>query len=80
MTHNESVTFLFLQDSGPISAKFAAQILSLILAYTFLLLNFLITGLCNSSASCSFTLILPFLVAIAPDPAFLSKTLINHIC
>ena len=65
MTHNKYLTFLFFEDNDPISAKSAAQILSLNLAYTFLLLNFLITGLCSSSASCSFTLI--------PDPVFLSR-------
>ena len=63
MTHNKYLTFLFLEDNDSISAKSAAQILSLNLAYIFLLLNFLIAGLRNSSASCSFTLI--------PDPVFL---------
>ena len=63
MTHNKYLTFLFLEDNDSISAKSAAQILSLNLAYTFLLLNFLIADLRNSSASCSFTLI--------PDPVFL---------
>ena len=58
MIHNKYLTFLFFEDNDPISAK------------TFPLLNFLITGLFNSSASCSFTLI--------PDPVFLSKTL-DHI-
>ena len=67
MTHNEYLTFLFLEDNDSISAKSAAQILSLNLAYTFLLLDFLITGLCNSLASGLFTLI--------PDPVFLSKNL-----
>ena len=52
MTHNKYLTFLFLEHNDPISAKSAAQILSLNLASTFLLLNFLVTGLCNSSASC----------------------------
>ena len=67
MTHNEYLTFLFLEDNDSISAKSAAQILSLNLAYTFLLFDFLITGLCNSLASGLFTLI--------PDPVFLSKNL-----
>ena len=57
MTHNKCLTFLFLEDNDSISARYAAQILSLNLAYTFLLLNFLTTGLCNSLASCSFTII-----------------------
>ena len=65
MTHNKYLTFLFFEDNDPISAKSAAQILFLNLAKTFLLLNFLITGLHNPSASCSFTLI--------PDLVFLSK-------
>ena len=67
MTHNKYLTFLFLEANYSVSAKSAAQILSLNLTYTFLLLNFVITGLCNSSASCSFTLI--------PDPVFLSNNL-----
>ena len=50
------VTFRFFKDNDSISAKSAAQILSLNLAWTFLLLNFLITGLCDYSGSCSFTL------------------------
>ena len=49
------LTFLFLEDNDPVSAKSAAQILALNLTWSFLLLNFVITGLCNSSASCSFT-------------------------
>ena len=74
MSHNKYLTFLFLEDNYPILAKSAAQILSLNLAKTFFLLNFLITGLSNSSATCSITLIPALLVAIAPDPVFLSKT------
>ena len=66
MTHNKYLIFLFFEDNGSISVKSAAQILSLKLAYTSLLLNFLVTGLYNSSANCSFTL--------APDPVSLSKT------
>ena len=57
------LTFLFLEDNDPVSAKSAAQILALNLTWSFLLLNFVITGLCNSSASCSFALI--------PDLVFL---------
>ena len=67
MTHNKYLTLLFFEENDSISAKSAAQILPLNLAYTFYLLSFLITGLCNSSASCSFTLI--------SDPVFLSKNL-----
>ena len=52
MTHNKYLTFSFFEDNDSISAKSAPQILYLNLAYTFLLLNFLITGLCNSSPSC----------------------------
>ena len=72
MTHNKYLTFLFFEDNDSISAESAAQILSLNLAYTFLLFNFLITDLCNSSASCSFTLI--------PEPFFLSKKPIYPTC
>ena len=66
MTH-KYLTILFFEESDSISAESTTQILSLSLAYAFLLLNFLITGLCNSSASCSFTLI--------PDPFSYQK---NH--
>ena len=65
MTHNKFLTFLFFEGNDSISAKSACQILSLNLAYAFLLLDFLITGLDNCVASCSFTLI--------PEPLFLSK-------
>ena len=67
MAHNKYLMLLLFEESDSISAKSAAQILSLNLAYTFLLLNYLIACLCNSSASCSFTL--------TPDPVFLSKNL-----
>ena len=67
MTNNKYLTFLFFENNVPILAKSPAQILSLDLAYTFLLFNFLVTGLCNSSASYSFTLISP--------PVSLLKTL-----
>ena len=53
---------MFFEDNDPIWSKSATQLLSLNLAQTFLVLNFLITDLCNFSASCSFTLI--------PDPVF----------
>ena len=72
MAHYKYLTILFFEESDSISAKSATQILSLSLAYAFLLLNFLITGLCNSSASCSFTLI--------PDPVFLPKKIIAYTC
>ena len=42
MTHNKYLTFLFFEENDSISAKSAAKILSLNLAYTFSLLNFLI--------------------------------------
>ena len=67
MMHNKYFTFLFLEENYSTSAKSSAQILPLNLAYTFLLLKLLITGLRNYSASCSFTLI--------PDPVFLAKIL-----
>ena len=67
MTHNKYLAFLFFEENDSISAKYAAQILSLNLTYTFLLFSFLITGLCNSSASCSFGLI--------AESVFLSKNL-----
>ena len=58
MTRNKYLTFLFFEYNDPISAKSTAQILSLNLTYTVLLLNLLINGLCNSSANFSFPLIL----------------------
>ena len=69
MTHNKHLTFLLLEDSDPISAKCTAQILPLNLAYIFLLLNFLNTGLYNSSTRFSFTLTL--------TPVFLSKNVLT---
>ena len=66
MKRNKYLTFLFLDDNSPISATFAAQILSLNLAKLFFL-NFFITVLCNSSACYSFTL--------TPDRVFLQKNL-----
>ena len=46
--HNKYLRVSLFEDNRPISAESANQILSLNLAKTFLLLNFLITGLCNS--------------------------------
>ena len=66
MTHNKYLIFLFFEDNDSISAKSATQRLSLNLGETFLLLKFLITGLCSSSPSCSFTII--------SDPAFYQRT------
>ena len=48
ITHNKYLPPQFSKDNDPISAKSVVQILSSNLIYTFLLLNFLITGLCNS--------------------------------
>ena len=48
IAHNKYLMAQFLEDNDPISAKSAAQILSLNLAHPFLLLNFLIPSLCNS--------------------------------
>ena len=75
MTHNKYLKILFFEDNDSISAKSATQILFLNLAYNFLLFNFLVTDLCNSSASYSFTFAPTLLVALAPDPVFLSKIL-----
>ena len=63
ITHNKRLTFQYLEDNDPVSAKSAVQILSLNLAYTLLLLNFLIICLCNSLGSFSITL--------TPDLVFL---------
>ena len=65
--NNKYVTFLFFEDNVSISAKSAAKILSLNLAKAFLFLNFLVTGLSNSSVRCLFIL--------APDTVFLSRNL-----
>ena len=67
MKHNNHVTFLYFEGNDFISAISAAQILSLKLAYNFLLLNSLVTRLCNSSACFSFTL--------TQHPVFLFKNL-----
>ena len=56
ITHNNYLTFLFLEDNDSISAKSSPQILSLNLGKTFLLLNIQIIGLCNVLASCCSTL------------------------
>ena len=71
MTQNKYLTFSLFEENDSISAKSAAQILSVNLAQDFLLLNFLVTRLCNTLANSSFTFI--------PDPVFLSKT-IDHAC
>ena len=65
MAHNKYITFLFLVWNDPILVKPGSQVLRLNLAKDFFLSNFLITGLCNFPASCSFT--------IMPDHVFLSK-------
>ena len=57
MTHTKYLKFLFFEDNDFILVKSAAQILSLNLEYTFLLLNVLVTDHIYSSASCSFTFI-----------------------
>ena len=67
MTHNKYLKLLLFEENDSILAKSAAQILSLNLALAVHLLNLLLTGLCNSSAGCSFTFI--------PNPVFLSKNL-----
>ena len=56
MAYNNYLTFLFLEENDPIAAKSAVQILSLNLAWHFLFLICLVTGLCNSLSSCSCTL------------------------
>ena len=48
MTHNKYFTIPFLVDNDAISAKPPAYMLFIYLAYPFILLIFLITGLCNS--------------------------------
>ena len=73
MTQNKYLTPKYLKYYDAISAKSPAQMLSLNLAYTFLLLNFLITGLCNSIESTSFKF--DILLLIAPDPKLSSKNL-----
>ena len=46
MAPNKYLIFLFFEHNDSISAKSTAQILPSNLAHAFLLLNFLITGLC----------------------------------
>ena len=78
-THNKNLNPLLNLLINCISAKSAPQILSLNLEQTFLFLNVLIIGLCNSLANCLLCLIL-FLKPL-PDrdlsgskADFLSKT------
>ena len=73
MTHNTNLIPLLRLLVNCISARSAPQILTLNDEYAFLFLNFLIIGLCNSSANCSFCLILLILTPL-PE-AFLS----NHL-
>ena len=68
MTHNKYLTPRYLEDNDLDSTKSDTQILSLNLAETFLLLNFLITGLCNSWDDSSLTFTPVLLVAL--DPVF----------
>ena len=67
ITNNKYLTPQLKEDNDSVSAKSPAQMLSLNLEQTFLILNFLINGLCNSCASSIFTL--------APNPVFLSINL-----
>ena len=54
MTHNKYLTPSLSENNHFMSTKSVAQILSLSLRYTFLLLNFVITGLLNPLARTSF--------------------------
>ena len=64
------------------SAKSTPHILSLNCEYTFLLLNFLITGLCNSYAKILLfpvrSLPLPDIVFLSSGATFESKKIIYH--
>ena len=73
ITHNKYLTPRLLEDNHSSSSKSAAQILFLNLAYTFLLLNFLITDLCGSQDSSSLTFPPALLVAILPIFLFHQK-------
>ena len=68
ITHDKNLIPLLNLLINCMSAKSGPQILALNDEYTFLFLNFLIIGLCNSSANYSFCSI-----AIAPPEVFLSK-------
>ena len=59
MTHNKNLNLLLNLRIDCLSAKSALQILSIQVKGTFLLLKFLISGLCNSSAN-SLSEIFPF--------------------
>ena len=48
ITDNKYLTLLIFEGNNFVSAKSAAKMLSLNLAQNILLLNFLITSLCNS--------------------------------
>ena len=75
ITHNKNLNPLVPSLINYITARSASQILSVKDECTFLFSNFLIIGLCNSSAICLLDII-SFL--IAPAEAFLSKKFINH--
>ena len=75
ITHNENLNPLVNLLINCISAKSAPQILSIKGECTFLLLNFLIICLCNSSANSSLE-IFSFLIPL-PEDFFIEK-FINH--
>ena len=72
ITHNKNISPLLNLLISCISAKSAAQMLSIKGECSFLLLIFLIFHLCNSSANCLLE-IFPFLIPLSEDP--LSKHL-----
>ena len=62
MIYNKQLTFLFVEDNDSISAKSAAQI----------------TGLCDSLASCSFTLTHDLVFKIISDIVPFAKFLLTE--
>ena len=76
MTHYKYLRFLFFEDIDSISSKSAAQILSLNLAYTFLLLNFYLLVYVILQLVVPLDLF-PILLFI---PVFFIKKLIGHTC
>ena len=71
ITHNKKQISLVNLLINSISAKSAPQILSIKGDCTFLLLNFLIIGLCNSSVNCCYH-ILSCLIPVSE--VFFTKT------
>ena len=75
ITHNKNLNPLLDLLINCISARLTFQILSIKGEFTFLFLNFLIIGLCNSSVNCWYDLF-SFLIPLLE--VFFIKKFIDH--